>query len=372
MKRACLIALLGGVVTGSSFAQPESGQGDPGGVDAPAHSTESAVEDSPTRRAELGLARIPAEPEPITPVEEGVLVPVAPGLTGGEDWLSGLAVGVTRVPVASLLPEGMVLRERTGTVWGVHEDLWVFLPNESDRRPGEGAMLIAPSGSRDRMTSMLSGQADGQAVVVSGQVLLYHKHNYLLVTAYRRPTLAEQGASVFKPDPDVAAAPDAGDRSVPDTRTPNPPPTEVEELIRDLEGSSQSGTRRDDAIRERLLAAERDLANESGRRTGGGGDPAFSPPLVQDGTYLAQRRARLVREGTGAWMLRFDGDTTKLGNGALTVIPGKVLMLMELRAGISPEVPMTVSGRVYTSEGKGYFLPTVFRLERRGDVNPIQ
>ena len=117
-------------------------------------------------------------------------------------------------------------------------------------------------------------------------------------------------------------------------------------------------------MRAKLLAATRGGA--------GAAAPGGFPPVVKDGTYLAQRRVRLTRAGDGSWTVRFDGDTQGLGDGHLTVIPSRILMLMEDRAGRSPDTPMIISGRVYTAGGKGYFLPAVFRLEVRTGINPIQ
>ena len=313
----------------------------------------------PETRAKLGLARVPADAPVILPAEDDELEPVAPGLTKGQDWLSGLSVNVTGLPAPSRLPEGMVLRERLGTIWPGPGELWIFLPDAEGRLPGEGAMLIAPSSTRDRMTSLLKGQSNGQPMIVSGQILFYHDNNYLLISSYRKPTAAE----ALNPD----AAPPLESSANPDEMLEAgqvPQPTEVEDLIRDLTGESRATSRRSDAIREKLLAANREQASSTG--------PAGFPPVVEDGTYLAQRRTRLTRSADGSWMLRFDSDADGLGDGNLTVIPSRILMLMERRVGRIPETPMIVSGRVYTSGGKGYFLPAVFRLEVRTGVNPIQ
>ena len=309
--------------------------------------------DDPTARAELGLSRIPAQSEVIAPADPTELEPVAPGLTGGQDWLSGVSVAVSGVPAPSQLPEGMIVRDRRGTVWPGPSGLWVFLPAPEDRLPGEGAMLVAPNRVRDQMTALLEGQPAGRPMIVSGQILAYYDHNYLLLTTTRKPTAAE--AEPTSPSP-------AATNQTP----PEPaPPAEVDDLIKDLEGATRAGDRRGDALRERLLAAE--------RSTGPARAVAESfPPLLADGTYLAQRRARLARGEDGSWTLRFDGDADRLGDGRLTVLPCRMLMLMESRVGVSPETAMTVSGRVYTSGGQGYFLPAIYRLEVRGDVNPIQ
>jgi hypothetical protein len=322
-------------------------------------SPESQQNPDPETRASLGLPRIPADAPVVLPSEEDELEPVAPGLTQGQDWLSGLSVNVTGLPQPSRLPEGMVLRERPGTIWPGPGDLWIFLPDAEGRLPGEGAMLIAPSGTRDRMTALLEGRQDGQTMIVSGQILFYHDNNYLLISSYRKPTAAETASAEVEPTDETPT-----DANEDPSTTVTPPPTEVEDLIRDLTGQTRATSRRGDAIREKLLAATQEASASAG--------PAGFPPVVEDGTYLAQRRTRLTRSADGSWMLRFDGDSEGLGDGNLTVIPSRILMLMEKRVGRTPETAMIVSGRVYTSGGKGYFLPAVFRLEVRTGINPIQ
>lgn len=344
MDRRIWMLPLAAIVTGHAIAQTEPEDADP-----PAQTP--AVRD-PTARAELGLSRIPAESEVIAPADPAQLEPVAPGLTRGQDWLAGVSVTVSGVPSPSQLPEGMILRDRLGTIWPGPANLWIFLPDAEDRLPGEGAMLIAPNRARDQMTALLESQNPGQTMIVSGQVLSYHDHNYLLLSTHRKPAAAESPPPPAEPETDTPPEPDQ--------------PSEVEDLINDLEGATRAGDRRGDALRQRLLAAER---NTGPARTDAS---ANFPPLLADGTYLAQRRARLARGEDGSWTLRFDGDADRLGDGRLTVIPCRMLMLMESRVGMNPETPLTVSGRVYTSGGRGYFLPAIYRLDVRGDVNPIQ
>lgn len=346
---ACILAAL----VSPAFAQSEEA----------AEPVVPSVQD-PAARAELDLSRIPAETRIITPAEVGELEPVAPGLTGGEDWLAGLNIAAAGVPTPSRLPEGMILRERRGTIWPGPAQLWIFLPDPHGRLPGEGAMLIAPSRTRDQMTAMLEGQPDGQPLVVSGETLAYHEQNYLLLGSYRRPTAAESAPARAELEAPASEAPASGAPVPQDGARP----TEVDALVRDLEGEARAGSRREDALRDRLMAVDRERTTAPAQAAG----PDSFPPLLADGSYIAQRRARLARGDEGAWMLRFDGDADRLGDGRLTIIPCRALMLMENRAGLTPETPMTVSGRVYTSGGRGYFLPAMFRLEPRGDVNPIQ
>jgi len=300
-------------------------------------------------RAELDLPRITREADPIAPVQDESLEPVQPGLTGGRDWLEGLALSNADLPRAALLPERIFLRERRGTIWKGPSGLWIFLPDAEGRLPGEGAMILAPNGVLDRLSASLEGLPTPAAIQVSGETLLYHDHNYLLLSDYTR-SFAPGGAESPSQTP-------PGQQSDP----------EVEELIADLQGESRAGSRRNEALRERLRAAEhaRGRSSQTGEQGG-------RPPLVSDGTYLSQRRARLDRSANGEWTLSFDNDADSLGDAPLIVLPCRTLMRMEARVGSNARTTMIVSGRVYTYDGAGYILPTMFAVEFDGDVRPMQ
>lgn len=314
----------------------------------------------PAVRAALGLPRMTQDAEPLDPVRADELESVQPGLTGGENWLEGLALRQTELPVPARLPEGILFRGKIGTIWSGPQNLWIFLPDPADRGPGEGAMILAPNGVLDRLTSSLESQPLPASASVSGQTLLYHDHNYLLLTDYTRRRDGEVPEADAPPTaPSAADAPSS-------EPTQAPPPEEIEDLIADLQNDSRAGVRRSDALRERLLAAE---------RSGGpapDAEPVGTPPLLPDGASISQRRARLDRTSGGEWQLTFDNDADTLGDAPLVVIPGRTLMRMEARAGTARSMTMIVSGRVYTSRGRGYILPTIFTVEPPSDVNPLQ
>lgn len=316
----------------------------------------------PAVRAALGLPRMTQEAPPIRPLAGDPLQPVQPGLTGGHDWLQGLAVRHTELPRPARLAEGIFLNARQGQLWPGPGGLWIFLPDLEARQPGEGAMILAPNQTLDRLASSLEAQSLPAAVKVSGQTLLYHDHNYLLLTDYTRRQQVQDSSENVRPSGDDATS---GDNTGASPQPPEPP-TEVADLIADLQGASRAGARRNEALRERLLAADRQQsANQDAA-------PVGNPPLLPDGSYLAQRRARLQRLSGGEWALAFDNDTQHLGDAPLVVIPGRTLMRMEARAGTTRSMTMTVSGRVYAANGRGYFLPTLFTIDPPSDVQPLQ
>lgn len=317
----------------------------------PASPADTGAVTDPAVRAALGLPRMTQDAPPIRPMVGDPIRPVQPGLTGGHDWLEGLAVRHAELPRPIRLPEGIFLNARQGQLWPGPGGLWIFLTDLATRQPGEGAMILAPNQTLERLAASLESQPLPASVTISGQTLLYHNHNYLLMTDYARQAQTEKPESV-PPGADAAS--------------PAEPPTEVADLIADLQGASRAGSRRGDALRERLLAADRQQSTNQEAA------PAGNPPLLPDGSYLAQRRARLERLSGGEWALTFDNDTQSLGNAPLVVIPGRTLMRMEVRAGTNRNMTMTVSGRVYAAKGRGYFLPTLFTVDPPSDVKPLQ
>ncbi len=87
---------------------------------------------------------------------------------------------------------------------------------------------------------------------------------------------------------------------------------------------------------------------------------------------LVRRRARLVREPSGAWALALDNDT---GQDAtrLVILPCQNLAAMErLAAGAAEEAEFEVTTRVLTFQGRNYAMPLMFSLMRAGDVRSLQ
>lgn len=306
----------------------------------------------PDMRAALGLPRMTQDAPPVHPIRNDELKPVQPGLTGGYDWLEGLALRHTDLPQASNLPEGIFLNGRTGTIWSGPNGLWIFLPDVQRRLPGEGAMILAPNGVLDRLAASLESQPLPTVIEVSGQTLLYYNHNYLLLTDYRRSRVEDT----------APAQPDAGGATPPTLEQSD----EVDDLVAQLQGESRAGVRRTDALRERLLVSDRS------QNVGSDVQPVGTQPLLPDGSYISQRRARLERLSGGEWALSFDNDADALGDSPLVVIPGRTLMRMEARAGTARSLTMTVSGRVYTANGRGYLLPVLFTVPPPSGLQPIQ
>lgn len=314
-------------------------------------------------RIELGLPRVPVDGPAIDPVPRSRTSGVPGGIGSGIDWLEGLMTAGAELPEPSALAEGVVLRERSGSLWPIVGDLWAFVPEEADTRRGEGAMLLAPNGVLDRFVASIDRTGEPVRVRLSGLVLLYHRSNLLLLTNASRVSVVEKATGDDAGAPATAQAEGA---AAVEQAAREAEQADVDELVSELQGMSRADTRREDALRERLLAAERARTGDSD------GLSDARPPLLADDAYIAQRRARMERAGNGQWMLRFDGDDASLGDGRLLIMPCRLLMQMESRPEVVGGASMVVSGRVYTSRGQGYILPTMFRIERAGDVKPLQ
>lgn len=100
--------------------------------------------------------------------------------------------------------------------------------------------------------------------------------------------------------------------------------------------------------------------------------------LLREGTFIASRRGRVTRStastSTGPeWQVTFDSGTEGKAEAPMTLMPCQNLMAIEKiaeRGGDS--VTFTISGQVFLYKGRNYLLPTLYVINRRGDITPAQ
>lgn len=105
---------------------------------------------------------------------------------------------------------------------------------------------------------------------------------------------------------------------------------------------------------------------------------ATSGRLLREGTFIASRRGRVTRStastSTGPeWQVTFDSGTEGKAEAPMTLMPCQNLMAIEKiaeRGGDS--VTFTISGQVFLYKGRNYLLPTLYVINRRGDITPAQ
>ena len=329
-------------------------------------------------QAEQTAPRASAPAEPLPPTPAPAAVPPRPGLTAGfsiEEALRG--AGVT-LPAPTALPEGAFLTKRPGFVAAGPAGTFVFIPAAEGRRPGEGAMVVAPNVKLERLAASLAEGESAAPFIVTGEVLLYRGQNHLLLSAFAR------GSSRPRPVEPQHTAPTA-----PTADGEQPPPSPVSialdptiaEIIADLEqrrAAPADGADADDRFRQL------DRTDPAARAA-----PAAEAELIPEGRYITQRRARLERAPDGRWLVNFDNDADNDADTAtattaadaeataelapMVVIPCALLERMEVTAEFFGDAAtIVVSGRVFTYDSENYLRPMIYVAERLSGVNPMQ
>ena len=102
--------------------------------------------------------------------------------------------------------------------------------------------------------------------------------------------------------------------------------------------------------------------------------PPRLAPGYREGTILVRRAARMHRADDGAWSVVFDNDDPDARDTVeLTLLPCRLMESMTRAATArGPETPMTVSGRVYVHDRRGYLLPTFVQYDQSDEIQPRQ
>lgn len=260
----------------------------------------------------------------------------------------------TSAALRPILTEGSFIAGQEGTVVGTPsgDKLFVYLPNEGEKSI---ALLLVPCLELERLEDAAAQSGIETPVFkMTGQILAYHKRNYLLPSAWTQLRPEDPGKPTGL-EPDVGR--DSG-------KTPATPvdDDEIAALIDELERSRdnpQASLRRGD----RVWLSPRQ-ASESDDETLG--------PL-SDGDMISRRTGRFVRQGV-VWIISFDNDAEadRDQDAPLIVLPCLNHEKLEKLAGRqSDEFTVQISGRVFLYRGRFYLLPSVFQVVPEGDVRPI-
>ena len=207
-------------------------------------------------------------------------------------------------------------------------------------------MLLLPCALVDEMQRIVTSMTDREITFeITGEVYNYHDYNYLLPT--HAPRLAafdertDSSADQDNPDDDTETTDgDGGDSA--------------EDILRNLDAAigpvSRSVTRSttDTLPTARSAAA---LAAEE---------------LVREGEMVIDRRGRMMRAPTGAWMFIFDADAQGEADPPMILLPCLLVEKMEEHATVGGSnaigSAMIITGPVYLYGDQNYVLPTAFRI----------
>ncbi|MFN0010671.1 MAG: hypothetical protein ACKVS8_03405 [Phycisphaerales bacterium] len=91
--------------------------------------------------------------------------------------------------------------------------------------------------------------------------------------------------------------------------------------------------------------------------------------LLREGTFIANRKGRMVRSSSGDWSMTFDGDADGPADPPMILMPCLNLMAMEKIAERGGDaLTFSVSGQVFVYKGRNYLLPSMYVINRAGDL----
>lgn len=275
-------------------------------------------------------------------------------------------------PLPPLLREGEFIRNRDARLipTGERGVAVVILEPPADAGPDAKptAMIVAPNRMLESMESLHKDRGDNLRFTLTGQVHTYRGVNYLLITSQPRPWLI--GHAPVAPQPSELA--DAADQ---------PADADADADITDATPNDADESSSDDVLNQ--LLGERTQAPETleprKREDPVANPPAIDPrPLVQgiapdqpepklyeEGAFIINRTARLVRSGDGAHpVLIFDADAAASPEPPMIVQNCKLLEEMEAIVETHGDhVPFVITGQIQTYRGTNYILPSIGKLE---------
>jgi hypothetical protein len=227
-------------------------------------------------------------------------------------------------------------------------------------------------------------------VSLSGPLYVYRGRQFLLPSAFSTTlatpaperTPAPSAAASTTPDstPEPSAAP-----VVPAAQPSNaevPPGDDVAAIIRDLETKRLMPRGLDRPAPEAGSPNATDAGAPAGSSPGvspgvspssGGGSAGEAAGAAGDeGVLVTARRGRLVRLKTGELTVTFDNGTGSAGRmPPLIVLPSRLLESMEgLVSRRGDELAVTVSGRVVSSRGRAFLMPSAVTVRPELGVRP--
>ena len=306
-----------------------------------AHAAGVALIFAATSLAAAGDPPRPTQPQPS---------PVRPGLPGSVQS----ELGVDRGP--SLVREGTFVSSARGAMVKGKSGRWFFVFDRDRRGRQMPPMVVLPSehlAAMERLAARMDEEdvrQTGARMVVTGQVMAYAGHNYLLPTA---PPLVDTPAA--EPEPDEADAHAEPEPAVSPTAATDPAMAEptIEQIVADLDRAI--GSRRT-ANPSRTAAAD-----TSGAENG--------TPRLRSAGVLTPRRGRVVRSAAGEPVFIMDS-----GTAGVVPEPPMVLLPCANLAGIESiaerlgeNATFTISGQVLVYKDRNYLLPAMYTVNRAGD-----
>lgn len=91
--------------------------------------------------------------------------------------------------------------------------------------------------------------------------------------------------------------------------------------------------------------------------------------LLREGSFIANRKGRMIRSSSGDWAMTFDADANGPADAPMILMPCLNLMAMEkIAERASDGLTFSVSGQVFVYKSKNYLLPTMYVINRASDL----
>lgn len=310
--------------------------------------------------AMAGAQDRPPAPGPIAPTQPRGREPVDTPRPAAPLPLPGVdGVGV---PTGNRIAEGKFLPQRQGSLRRAPTGEWIFVFDEVPGQARERPVVLLPNMALARLERAVGAAESDQpavGVTVSGQVFVFDRREYLLLTTFGLAPPPESA-------PPPAEAPAAEDAEPPQPAAQGE--SDVRDLIRSLEVRRGSLTRR-------TVSAEAQPAS-SGPGAGEESDEdqtESTAGLIPEGTLLTRQVGRLVRAETGELAFARDNDGDSPGNAPMILLPCRILQRLESMARFNQqERPIELSGRVMAYRGRNFLLPTSYLLPVPTELRPAQ
>ncbi|MEM1356464.1 MAG: hypothetical protein AAGH88_16465 [Planctomycetota bacterium] len=302
--------------------------------------------------------------QPALPDEGAEEDPLVLGVLESELKIDPRTLGIAPgEPMPQLMREGEFIRNRDARLLPTGDSghaVIILDPLASDPDADQLAMIVAPNRMLESMEALQKDRGENLRFTVSGQVHTYRGVNYLMITSQPRPWLTGRSEPEALPtdQPEAESPQDQASQ-------PSGEESSSDDVLDQLLGQSTDPPRR-------LEPTEPDESDPSTSPTldprpllQGVAPDQPEPKLYEEGAFIVNRSARLIRSGDGARaVLIFDADNPESPEPPMIIQNCKLLEQMESIIAVHGDhVPFIITGQVQVYRGTNYILPSIGKLE---------
>lgn len=176
-------------------------------------------------------------------------------------------------------------------------------------------------------------------------------------TSAREPELAQPSAQPEKPAEKQPEKP--AEKKNTDPKEPPADPS-TEDVLKDMEKQRGNVPPPTPSTAPPVQQPQQPAANPA--------RPVAAGRLLREGTFLVNRRGRMVRSSSGDWTFAFDADAQNQADPTMVLMPCQKLEAMEkLAERYGESLTFSLTGQVFVYKNRNYLLPGPFRVERANE-----